>query len=164
MMKKFRFGADMSAQRIYGPYYFETSVNQHNYLEMLKWFYDKHRKVKGYKNYYFQQDKASLHAVNSVQQWLTPKFGEKFITKEKWPHRSPDLNPCDFFLWGYLKCVIYNPLPKTLDDLKTNLERDIKKVSKEILKKTFENFQRRCKLVISTGSGHIEINLKKFFF
>ena len=69
----------MSAQRIYGPYYFETSVNQHNYLEMLKWFYDKYRKVKGYKNYYFQQDGATPHTANNVQQWLTSKFDNKFI-------------------------------------------------------------------------------------
>ena len=54
----------MSAQRIYGPYYFKTSVNQHNYLEMLKWFYDKHRKVKGYKNYYSKQDGDTTLAAN----------------------------------------------------------------------------------------------------
>jgi len=30
----------ISAIKIYGPYYFSTSVNQHNYLEMLKvWFW-----------------------------------------------------------------------------------------------------------------------------
>ncbi len=28
----------MSEERIYGPYYFETSVNQHNYLSILKFF------------------------------------------------------------------------------------------------------------------------------
>jgi len=33
----------MSEERIYGPYYFETSVNQYNYLSMLKLFFDKHR-------------------------------------------------------------------------------------------------------------------------
>jgi len=41
----------MSEEKIYGPYYFESSVNQHNYLSMLKLFYEKHRKVKEYKNY-----------------------------------------------------------------------------------------------------------------
>jgi len=29
----------ISATKIYGPYYFSTSVNQHNYLEMLKVWY-----------------------------------------------------------------------------------------------------------------------------
>ena len=31
------------------------------------------------------------------------KFGKKFIDKKKCTPRSPDLNTCDFFLWGYLK-------------------------------------------------------------
>ena len=125
---------------------------------MLKWFYDKHRKVKGYKNYYFQQDGATPHTAKNIQQWLTTKFGDKFIPRVKWPPRSPDLNPCDYYLWEYLKYVVYNPLPKTLDDLKTNLSREIKKINKEILKKTFKNFEKRCELVISAGGGHIEIN------
>ena len=51
----------------------------------------------------------------------------------------------------------YNPLPKTLDDLKANIEREIKKISKNILKSNFLNFQKRCELIISTEVGHIEI-------
>jgi hypothetical protein len=71
--------------------------------------------------------------------------------------RSPDLNPCDFFLWGYLKAKLYNPLPKTLDDLEANIEREIKNILKNILEKTFSNFEERCKLVISAEGGHIKI-------
>jgi len=78
-------------------------------------FYDEHRKAKEYKNYYFQQDGATPHTANAVQTWLTGKFDDdKFLPKHKWPHRSPDLNPCDYFLWGYLKGRVYSPLPETL--------------------------------------------------
>jgi hypothetical protein len=76
--------------------------------------------------YYFQQDGASPHTSKKAQNYLRSKFGEKFIDKKKWPPRSPDLNPCDYFLWGYLKSRVYNPLPKDLDDLKANIEREIK--------------------------------------
>ncbi|GBN95230.1 hypothetical protein AVEN_13138-1 [Araneus ventricosus] len=24
-----------------------------------------------------------------------------------WPPRAPDLNPCDFFVWGHLKSLVY---------------------------------------------------------
>ena len=54
-----------------------------------------------------------------------------------WPPRSPDLNPCDYFLWGYLKSVVYYPLPKTILELKANIEREMKKISKETLKMYF---------------------------
>ena len=54
-----------------------------------------------------------------------------------WPPRSPDLNPCDYYLWGFLKARVYNPLPKTLDDLKANIEREIKKKKKRNATKKF---------------------------
>jgi hypothetical protein len=78
------------------------------------------------------------------------------VDKKKWPPRSPDLNPCDFYLWGYLKSVVYNPLPKTLDELKANIEREIKKISKETLKKVFLDLEKRCQKIILVGGGHIE--------
>ncbi len=78
------------------------------------------------------------------------------MDKKKWPPRSPDLNPCDFYLWGYLKSVVYNPLPKTLDELKANIEREIKKISKETLKKVFLDLEKRCQKIILVGGGHIE--------
>ena len=73
-----------------------------------------------------------------------------------WPPRSPDLNPCDFFLWGYLKARVYNPLPETLEDLKVNIEREVKNIKQEMLKSTFLDFEKRCNLILSAEGGHIE--------
>ena len=93
---------------------------------LVKFFWSKVVR-EDYKNYYFQQDGASPHTSKKAQKYLRSKFGDKFIDKKKWPPRSPDLNPFDYFLWGYLhKSRVYNPLPKNLDDLKANLEREIK--------------------------------------
>jgi len=39
--------------------------------------------------------------------------------------RSSDLSPCDFFLWGYLKFIVYNDKPRTLqhlDDIRQAIE------------------------------------------
>ena len=73
-----------------------------------------------------------------------------------WPPRSPDLNPCDYFLWGYLKSKVYYPLPETIEDLQVNIEREIKNINKNILKNTFVNFRKRLNLVIEAGGGHIK--------
>ena len=135
---------------MYGPYFFETTVNQHTYIDMLKtFFWPKHLRTADYKNYYFQQDGATAHTATMVQYWLKSKIGEKFIDKKKYPPRSPDLNPCDYYLWGYLKSRVYSPLPKTLDQLKANIKP-------EILKKVFENLKKRCDLVIENFGGHFE--------
>ena len=54
--------------------------------------------------------------------------------------------------------MIYNHLPKTLDDLKANIEIEIQKISKNILKSTILTFQKMCELIFSAEKGHIEIN------
>ena len=147
----------ISANKIYGPYFFENTVNQHTYLEMLKnFFWQKHLDTLDYKRYYFQQDGATAHTANTVQEWLKSKFGDRFIDKKQWPPRSPDLNPCDFYLWGYLKSRVYRPLSKSIPELKANIEREIKNISKNDLKQVFENFRKRCSLVISAGGGDFE--------
>jgi hypothetical protein len=88
-----------SARNVFGPYIFEGSVNQHSYLQMLQtYFWPKLLHVRDYKKYWFQQDGASAHTAIAVQEWLTDKFSTKFVNKFRWPSRSPDLNPCDFFV------------------------------------------------------------------
>jgi hypothetical protein len=120
------------------PYFFETSVKKENYLEMLQiFFWRRYRQVPYFNYYYFQQDGATPHTADMVQNRLRDQFGKLFVDKKRWPSRSSDLNPCDFYLWGYLKSVVYNPLPKTLDELKENIEREIKKIPKDSLKKVF---------------------------
>ena len=88
-----------------------------------------------------------------VQDYLRSKFKGRFFYKEKWP---PDLNPCDFFLWGYLKERVYEPKPDLLEALKSNIERECKKISKEMLKSTFEKFSKRLTLLKSFNGNHIE--------
>ena len=56
---------------------------------------------------------------------------------------SPDLNPADFYLWGYFKTVVYNPMPKTLEDLIANIKREINKIPESVLKNVFENFEKK---------------------
>ncbi|GFY31889.1 uncharacterized protein TNCV_2620261 [Trichonephila clavipes] len=38
-----------------------------------------------------------------------------------WPPRSPDLSPCDYWLWGYLKSQVYRDRPTSLGMLKDNI-------------------------------------------
>ena len=154
----------ISANKTFGVYYFDHAVNQDNYLEMLQtFFWPKILRTTNYKKINFQQDGATPHTANDVQKWLKEKFGKRFIDKTKWPPRSPGLNPCDYFLWDYLKDRVYNPLPKTLNDLKANLERKIKNISSNMLNSVFLEFEKRCNLVLTAEGGHIELKFKKFY-
>lgn len=150
-----------SANRFYGPYFFEENVNGENYLAMLKkFFWVKHCHVQNYQNYYFQQDGAPPHRTNEVQSWLESKFGERFINKSQWPPRSPDLNPCDFSLWGTLKSRVYNPRPTNLQQLKENVEREIEIFKKSNLFSIFSNLKKRLSLIKQENGRHIEHKIK----
>ena len=147
----------ISANRIFRPYIFEESVNKDNYLQMLQiFFWPKQLHTAAYQKCYFQQDDVTPHTANIVQEYFRAKFSTKFIDKKMWPPRSPDLNPCDFYLWGYLKSVVYYPLSKTLEDLKANIKRKIKKISKNISNSVFLDFEKSCNLIITAEGGHIE--------
>jgi hypothetical protein len=149
----------ISATRIYGPYFFDSTVKSSNYKEMLEnFFWPWHARIVGQSRYYFQQDGAPPHVSHEVQNFLKDKFGDRFIDKTMWPPRSPDLNPCDFFLWGTLKGTVYDENTLTLDDLKANIAFQITQISQETLKKTFLNFEKRCDFLIQKKGGHIEIN------
>ncbi|GBL88979.1 hypothetical protein AVEN_255144-1 [Araneus ventricosus] len=58
----------------------------------------------------FMQDGAPPHIATPVKQLLNLHFGnDRTISchfPTAWPPRLPVLNPCDFWLWGYLKDVV----------------------------------------------------------
>ena len=80
----------------------------------------------------FMQDGAPPHCSKDSLDWLDTQFKEKIISRRAefaWPPYSPDLNPCDFYLWGYLKSKVYtDPIPKTTEELKENIRREAKKI------------------------------------
>jgi len=51
----------------------------------------------------------------------------------EWPARSPDLNACNFFLWGYLKSKVYEKKPRTAVDLKQNIRDEVAAISTTML-------------------------------
>lgn len=117
-----------SGTNMYGPYFFDSTVKWDNYLEMLKkYFWPRFSKNKNRDRFYFQQDGAPPHRKKEVQEWLESKFNDRFLKSSQWPPRSPDLNPCDFSLWGGLKSSVYSPKPETLEELKQNITREVEK-------------------------------------
>ena len=80
--------------------------------------------------YIFQQDGAPSHWKLTVRAYLNENLPERWIgcggeednSLLKWPPGSPDLSPCDFFLWGYVKGLVYvPPLPANVEELKQRI-------------------------------------------
>ena len=49
-----------------------------------------------------------------------------------WPPRSPDLTPCDIFLWGYVKDNAYKPpLPQNVHELQDHIRAAVQTIEGE---------------------------------
>jgi hypothetical protein len=66
--------------------------------------------------------------------------GHEDLALHTWPQRSPDMTPCDFFLWRYLKERVYVlPLPADLDELTNRITAAVKSVTEYTLSFFFYN-------------------------
>ncbi|GFW79860.1 putative LOC100569746 [Trichonephila clavipes] len=91
----------------------------------------------------FQQDGATCHTALATIDLLKDTFGDRLISRfgpVNWPPRSCDLTPLDYFLWGYVKSLVYADKPQTLDHLEDNIRRVIADIRPQMLEKVIENW------------------------
>ncbi|GFV59370.1 hypothetical protein TNCV_4633461 [Trichonephila clavipes] len=77
---------------------------------------------------------------------LKDTFGDRLISRfgpVNWPPRSCDLTPLDYFLWGYVKSLVYADKPQTLDHLEDNIRGVIADIRPQMLEKVIENWTSR---------------------
>ncbi|GFT35804.1 uncharacterized protein TNCV_1288601 [Trichonephila clavipes] len=86
----------------------------------------------------------------------------EYSKKVYWPPRSCDLTPLDYFLWGYVKSLVYADKPQTLDHLEDNIRRVIADIRPQMLEKVIENWTSRLDYIrASRGRPMPEIIFKK---
>ncbi|GFX12094.1 transposable element Tc3 transposase [Trichonephila clavipes] len=85
---------------------------------------------------WFQQDSATCHTARATIDLLKDIFGDRLFSRfgpVNWPPRSCDLTPLDYFLWGYVKSLVYVDKPQTLDHLEDNIRRVIADIRPQML-------------------------------
>lgn len=114
---------------------------------------------------YFMQDGATPHTSDASLDVLWDHFEERVISRRymeryacglTWPSYSPDLTPCDFFLWGFLKSRVYFNRPITKEELMRNIRHEANNIPLDVLTKTMGNFEKRLKSVRVANGRHIE--------
>jgi len=108
---------------------------------------------------WFQQDGATAHTAGETMELLRRHFPNRIISKNgdlTWPLRSPDLSAPDFFLWGYLKEKVYINKPRTLEELKTNIQEQIALITPETLQKVMENSMQRAYSCLNCNGSHLQ--------
>ena len=88
----------------------------------------------------FQQDGAPPHWVLRVRQFLKETFSDRWIGRDgpiSWPPRSPDITTLDFFLWGYVKDIVYRTKVRDITDLKQRISDAIATIDEDMLQRAW---------------------------
>ena len=151
--------------RVLPVHWFTGSVNAAAYLEMLQTVvWPAVRGSASKKQYWFQQDGASVHCTADVIDFLKSKFGTRIIsrkTEHHWPPYLPDLNPLDFSFWSQTMAQVVRCQPSTLQELKDVVEDFASNIDPAKVRSMVRHARYRAELCVAEGGGHIEHLVKK---
>jgi hypothetical protein len=148
-------------QNIIGPFFFvDRNVNGRTYLELLQNEMLPAVEALNYnpQNIIFQQDGAPAHYSRIVTDWLHENI-PNWIGRGGpllWPPRSPDLTPLDFFIWPYVKNLVYETQPDTMDELIARIENAFRTFTPQMLQNCHRNVIRRLDACIDSNGQHFE--------
>ena len=108
----------------------------------------------------FQQDGAPPHWGLRVRQFLNKTFSDRWIGRDgpiSWPLRSPDITPLDFFLWDFVKDIVYRTKVRDITDLKQRISNAIATIDEAMLQRTWQKIEYRLDVLRATKGPHIEM-------
>ncbi|GFW18759.1 putative DD41D transposase [Trichonephila clavipes] len=155
---------------IIGSYFFKNdeghnvTVNGDRYRDMITNFFIPELNNRDVQELWFQQDGATCHTDRATIDLSKETFGDRLISRfgpVNWPPRPCDLTLLDYFLWGYVKSLVYADKSQTLDHLEDNIRRVIADIRPQVLEKVIENWSSRLDYIrASRGSPMPEIIFK----
>ena len=94
-------------------------------------------------------------------EWLDSIFKERMLAikslrGDSWAPYSPDCNPCDFFLWGFLKEKVYQPLPANMASLKRKIRSEFEKIPDLLVTKAVLSMKKRGELMVQADGKQFE--------
>jgi inhibitor of nuclear factor kappa-B kinase subunit alpha len=107
--------------------------------------------------YCFQQDSAPSHQSKTTQNWCKNHFPD-FISTKEWPSSSPDLNPLDFFAWGYMLSKVGSTKGLTMTTFKRRLVKIWDEMPLDAVRASCEAFPKRMRLVIKAKGERFELD------
>ena len=109
---------------------------------------------------YYQHDGAPPHFSQVVRQYLNNEFPNQWIGlgyAQNWPPRSPNLNPLDYHVWGYVKAMVYAHKLNTREELLQRILSAARSINNAaVLRKVTSSLVTRVRKCIQTDGGHFE--------
>ncbi|KAL4100983.1 hypothetical protein QTP88_021004 [Uroleucon formosanum] len=132
------------------------TVNQVFYKDVLIRLRERIRKKRQEKwrngTWFLHHDNAPAHSAPSIREFLA----DKKIPVVPHPLYSPDLAPCDFFLFPRLKSALKGQRFQDVEEIKANTAAELKAITLEQFQRTFQNWQDRWDHCISSRGEYFE--------
>jgi len=103
-------------------------------------------------NWILHHNNAPAHTSHLVQQFLA-KHGTAQLQE---PPFSPDLAPCDFFLFPRLKKVLKGHQFEAMEDIKRNSMKTLLDIPKEEFAKCFQQWQKHWANCVAVKGNYAE--------
>lgn len=149
--------------QIIGPFFFNQSLNAErlvNFLDGQFWDAIENLPLNVRQDMYLQLDGASIHNSRNVRGWLNQQFPMRWIGRnspfERWPPRSPDITPLDFYLWGMLKNKVYKTRPRNRDELCERIRQACQEISIPELRRVARQNRKRIEKCIRIDGDLVE--------
>lgn len=146
----------ISRRRIIGPIFFRETINAQRYQTLILEHFLEQVHDDELQHGYFQQDGATAHTARASLEFLREFYDDRLVSQGLWPARSPDLTPCDYFLFGHIKNNVFKNRLHTIDELQEAIEREIRNVTVDQLQNVFENMKRRVHVCLEAQGNHFE--------
>lgn len=132
------------------------TVNQTFYLEVLRRLRNSVRQKRPdlwqTGDWFFHHDNAPAHTAISVTQFLAKNC---MVLLPHAPY-SPDLAPCDFFLFPRMKRGMKGQRFDNIEEVKKKTREELSAISKDDYKKCFEQWKHRWDKCISCNGEYFE--------
>lgn len=122
-------------------------------LKRCKEWCDNRRKGRGVNSYIFHMDNAPCHKSRMTLDYMA----ENNIARMVHPAYSPDLSPCDFYLFGFLKYRFADTKFKDMDDALEQITYWVKSISKEDRIAVMREWMRRLQRCIDLKGEYVFI-------
>jgi len=75
----------------------------------------------------------------------------------RWPPRSPDITPLDFFLRGYVKDKVFSTPVPDITDLKARITDAFATITEDMLENTWRETDCRLDVLRATKGAHVDV-------
>ena len=147
----------------FGPYFFDENVTSERCFTMLQEQFWPDVIGKGDEDtLIFMQNGAPPHWGRNVRAWFNETLPGRWMGRGSpnlpWPPRSPDLTPCDFFLWGFIKSKVYATQSPCINTLKQRIRAAFIEIAVDIRNKLVLACREKLNLLVENSGSHIEVH------